>query len=300
MEIIDSQIHFGPGGIAETIAAMDAIGISAVMIDEWWIKTPNDPHYAVGPGVQRRPSPTAELAAWQYPDRFSYLLRIDHRDPELDSLVRQARDATHCRALRVSPGMSRDAVAKFAAGDYAPVFRAAAENGLPVFTMVAGNTELIGRYLDDFPDLKVIICHTGMPPGRLMRPVIMKLEGLPDSEAHWNKVGEEPLDKAFDRVLKMADRPNVAMKWAHASTMFDSPGYPNAGTWPWLRKAINAFGADRIMFGTDYTVNLTGESWAELVFSIRANPDLSDEEREWIFAKTARKWLNWPTAQEMA
>ena len=33
--------------------------------------------------------------------------------------------------------------------------------------------------------------------------------------------------------------------------MFDSPGYPNAGTWPWLRKAIDAFGADRIMFGKD-------------------------------------------------
>jgi predicted TIM-barrel fold metal-dependent hydrolase len=294
LEIIDSQIHFGPGGIGETVSAMDAIGISAVMIDEWWIKTPADPSYEVAPGVFRRPSPTAELAAWQHPGRFSYLLRLDHRDPELPSLVRQARDATHCRALRVSPGMSREAVERFAAGDYDPVYKAAAENGLPVFTMVAGNTELIGRYLDKYPDLKVIICHTGMPPGRLMRPVIMKLEGKPDSQAYWDKIGEEPLDKAFDRVLKMADRPNVAMKWAHASTMFDAPGYPNAGTWPWLRKAIDAFGADRIMFGTDYTVNLTGESWAELVFSIRANPDLSDEEREWVFAKTARKWLNWP------
>ena len=294
MEIIDSQIHFGPGGISETVAAMDAIGIKAVLIDEWWIKTPDHPGYEIAPGVFRRSSPTAELAAWTHPGRFSYLMRTDHRDPEIASLVRQARDATHCRALRVSPGMSREAVARFAAGDYDPIFRAAADNDMPVFVMIAGNTELIGRCLDQFPGLRVIICHTGMPPGRLMRPVIIRMEGKPDSQQFWDKVGEEPLDAAFDRVLRMADRPNVAMKWAHASTMFDSPGYPNAGTWPWLRKAIDAFGADRIMFGTDYSVNVSGESWAELVFAIRANPDLSDEEREWIFAKTARKWLDWP------
>ena len=30
MEIVDSQVHFGPGGLDETLAAMDALGINAV------------------------------------------------------------------------------------------------------------------------------------------------------------------------------------------------------------------------------------------------------------------------------
>jgi predicted TIM-barrel fold metal-dependent hydrolase len=298
LEIIDAQIHVGPGGIAETVSAMDAIGISAVMIDEAWFRSPKPsaPSYEVAPGVYRQIAPTAELAAWTHPGRFSYLLRVDHRDPEINSVARFARDADHCRALRVSPGGTgnRDLIEAFAAGDYDPVFAAAADHDLPIFVMIAGQTELMNRYLDKFPGLRVIICHTGMPVGRLMRPVLVKRDTRPDAKAYWDKVGEEPLDAAFDRVLRLADRPNVAMKWAHAQTMFDCPGFPNAGTWPYLRKAIDRFGADRIMFGTDYSVNVSGETWGELVFASRINPDLNDEERDWFFSKTARKWLDWP------
>ena len=33
------------------------------------------------------------------------------------------------------------------------------------------------------------------------------------------KLGEEPIGQAFDRVLRLAERPNVALKWAHAPTI---------------------------------------------------------------------------------
>ncbi len=299
MEIIDTQIHFGPGGIEEVVAAMDAIGIGAAVIAESWRVTagqPSSPSYEVGPGVYRPTAPTAELAAWTHPGRFCHLLKIDHRDPEIASLARLARDNPHCRALRTIPGGGgdRDLIRAFGAGDYDPVFAAACDNGLPLFVLIDGNTEMLNPYLDRFPDLRVIIDHTGMPLGRLMRRIVAGVDKAADAQAYWDRIGAEPLDAAFDRVLRIAGRPNVALKWAHAQEMFDSPGFPNAGTWPWLRKAIDAFGADRIMFASDHSVNLGGESWAELVFAIRANPDLTDEERRWIFSGTARKWLDWP------
>ena len=82
MDIVDSQVHLGPGGAAEMLAAMNALGIKSVLIDEYWLGTPGDPGYRVGEGAFRTTSPTAELAAWTYPGRFSYLVRVDPTDPE--------------------------------------------------------------------------------------------------------------------------------------------------------------------------------------------------------------------------
>ena len=296
MDIVDSQVHIGPGGAAEMVAAMDALGIASVLIDEWWLGTPGHPFYPVGDGAIRTASPTAELASWTYPGRFSYLVRVDYRDPDLRAVVRFARDAAHVRALRISPGMSRSELAALAGGAFDGVFAAAAEYGLPVFAMVAGNADLLVPYLEKFTDLKVILCHCGTPPGARMREAVIHMEGLPDSREYWNKVGEEPIDDAFEKVLRLADRPNVALKWAHAPMMFDDPGYPNAGTRPYLRKALAAFGAERVMWASDISANMTGESWAELLFAIRTNPDLSDAERALVLGGTARQWLGWNKA----
>jgi L-fuconolactonase len=293
MDIVDTQVHVGPGGAADMVASMNALGIKSVMIDEWWLGTPGHPFYAVGNGAIRTTSPTAELASWTYPGRFSYLVRVDYRDPELRSVARFARDATHARALRVSPGMNRSEIAALADGGYESVFAAASEVGLPVFVMIAGNAPLLERYLKKYPDLKVILCHCGTPPSEQMRAAIIQMEALPDSKEYWDQVGKQPIDLAFEKVLRMADWPNVALKWAHAPGMFNQTGYPNEGTRPYLRKALAAFGADRIMWASDTSANMTGETWAELLFSIRNNTDLSAEECEFILGKTARTWLNW-------
>jgi len=295
MDIVDSQVHLGPGRASEMVAALDALGIRSVLIDEWWMGTPGHPYYGVGEGGKaiRTTSPTAELACWNWPGRFSYLVRVDRRDPDLHTVVKLARDNPHVRALRISPGMSRAEIAAFGAGEDDPVFAAAADFGFPIFVQIAGNCHLLKRYVEKYPSVKIIICHTGMPPGPKLAPIIGQMEGLPDSAAYWEKVAAEPRDQAFDKVLRAADHPNVALKWAHAPTMFGAPGYPNAGTRPYLRKALSAFGAERIMWASDISANQTGESWAELIFAIAENPELSANEREWILGRTARKWLDW-------
>ena len=295
MDIVDSQVHLGPGGAAEMLAAMNALGIKSVLVDELWLGqgTPGDPAYRVGEGALRTTSPTAELAAWTYPGRFSYLVRVDPNDPELRSVVRMTRDAKFARALRIAPGMTRAELAAFAAGDYDGVFAAASECGLPIFVTIPGNTHLLARYLDKYRDIKLIICHCGMPPGETLWPIMARMEGLPDSMDYWSKVAAEPVADAFEKVLRAADRPNVALKWAHAPGSFRAPGYPNEPTRPFLRKALNAFGAERMMWASDVSANQTGETWAELLFAIRNNPDLSDREREYVLGRTARNWLNW-------
>lgn len=295
MDILDSQVHIGPGGAAEMVAAMNALGIASALIDEWWMGTPGHPYYAVGDGRRavRTTSPTAELAAWTYPGRFSYLVRVDPRDPELSSVIRMVRDASHARALRLSPGMSRAEMADFAGGGYDEVFALASEHGLPVFVQVAGHADQLERIVRKYPESRIVICHCGMPPGATMAPIIAQMEGLPDSADHWRKVAAEPVEQAFAKVLRAAEHPQVALKWAHAPGLFGAAGYPNLAARPFLSAALDAFGADRVMWASDISANLTGETWAELIFAVADNPELGAEEREWVMGRTARKWLNW-------
>ena len=299
MDIVDSQVHMGPGGAAEMVAAMNALGITSVLVDEWWMGTPGHPYYGVGHGdtAIRTTSPTAELAAWTYPGRFSYLVRVDPRDPELASVIRFARDAAHVRALRISPGMTRAEIADFADGVYDEVFALACDNGLPIFLQIAGHADLLERVVKKYPASRIVICHCGMPPGAKMWPIFAAMEGLDDSMDYWRNVGEEPLDEAFAKVLRAAEHPQVALKWAHAPAMFGAAGYPNLAARPYLRKALDAFGAERVMWASDISANQTGESWAELIFAVTENPEVNPREREWVMGRTARQWLGWEAAQ---
>lgn len=293
MDIVDSQVHLGPGGAAEMVAAMDALGIAAALIDEYWLGTPSHPSYPVGEGVLRAAAPTAELAAWTYPGRFAYVVRLDRGDPELRALVRLARDATHARALRVFAGLNRPEIAAFAEGAYDELFALAGESGLPLFVAIPGNAQLLPRYLKKFPEVRVVVDHCGVPPTAAIGRAIAQLEGLPDSERYWTGLGGGSRAAALETVLRLADHPNVAIKWAHPSTLFEDTVYPNLGVRPYLRRTLNAFGAERVMWGSDYSTLGTGETWAQTLFSIVHNPDLSPGERDALLGGAARAWLSW-------
>lgn len=36
MDIVDAQLHLGRGAVAPTLEAMDALGITSVLLDEFW------------------------------------------------------------------------------------------------------------------------------------------------------------------------------------------------------------------------------------------------------------------------
>jgi L-fuconolactonase len=294
MDIVDSQIHLGPGGIAEIKAAMDAVGIKAALIDEFWFGTSTEmPSYAVPLAqgfVRRGTAPTAELAALIYPKRFSYLLRPDRRDPELLSLIRLARDAPHARALRITPGLAKTELSALTSGGYDEMFKAAADCGLPIFVTIPGNAPALLSSVRKFSDLPFIIDHCGMPFSSAMQQGLMNAglgDQLPD-------MGGASTEAEFDRVLKLSELPNVALKWGHAQGLFGVSDYPFYKLRPYLKAALDSFGAERMMWASDVSANLTGESWAELLFWLRDNPDVSHLEKERLLGGTVRRILNWP------
>ena len=284
-DIVDAQIHIGPGGIDTALAQMNALGMKAALIDEYWFfrGANNEPHHVLAGGVQRPVAPTAELAAQLHPDRFSYLLRVDAADPGFASVIRHLADAPGGRALRIDPGMSAERRALFASGGYDHLLAAAAENGLSLFAFAPDNPAAFARAARAFPQLKLIVDHCGVFSNS-MRSSFAKLPPLSEADQL----------ALFDEVLALSDFPNVAIKWGHSSGMFDLPVWPGEGLWPILRKAIDAFGAERVMWASDFSVNQRGETWADLLYGVLGCPDLTQGEREWVLGKSLRTWLDWP------
>jgi predicted TIM-barrel fold metal-dependent hydrolase len=296
MDIVECQLHLGPGGIDEKLAAMDALGIKAALIDEFWFDfhTPGRPGHPVPNTKLRRTSaPTAELASITHPDRFSYLVQVDRHDPELQATMRLIRDAPYARAIRTECFNAVE-IAALAAGEFDELFTLASDYGLPAFLTIPGSAPLLRRYLDKFRDGKFIIDHCGMPFSAAMLKGLAAAGMANDDDVQVLKKTQRPTRAAeFEEVLRLGDCPNVALKWGHAPALFEVSGYPFLGLRPILRKALNAFGADRVMWTADIGANRTGESWAELLFWIMDNPDLSKEEREGVLGGAVRKWVNW-------
>lgn len=284
MDIVDAQIHLGPGGISEVLAAMDALGIRSALVDEYWLRSfANEPHHKLAGGIERPVAPTAELAAQLHPERFSYLLRVDRDDPEFAAVIRQVRDAPAGRALRIDPGLSPDKRRAFCEGGYDHIAAAAADNGLPLFAFCPDSPAGFERLARAFPSLRLIVDHCGVYSNSMRTG----FAGLPALD----NAGQMAL---FGEVLALAALPNVALKWGHASAMFDQPAWPGEGLRLVLRRAIDAFGAGRVLWASDYSVNQRGESWAELLFCLRADPGLSEAERALVLGGAARAWLDWP------
>jgi predicted TIM-barrel fold metal-dependent hydrolase len=98
---------------------------------------------------------------------------------------------------------------------------------------------------------------------------------------------------AFDEMLRLGGRPNVALKWAHAQYLFRVTDYPFAGLRPILRRALDAFGPERVMWASDFSAVQSENRWGELLFWLRDNPDLSADEREGLLGRNLRAWLDW-------
>jgi predicted TIM-barrel fold metal-dependent hydrolase len=282
-DIVDAQLHMGRGRIEATLAAMDALGITGVVIDEFWGSfgasdpTHIDPGFALPNGAWRATSPTAETAGALHPDRFAYLVRVDRRDPDLDSVMRLAGQAPHARAVRIQPVWTLDEARAFADGAYEELFRLADREGLPVFAFIPGFVELLAPYLQKFRGVTLVIDHCGMPFTGIT-PVTPEAERL--------GLGY------FDQVLKVADHPNAALKWAHANARFGVRDYPFEGLRPYLARAVAAFGADRVMWASDETV-IPDQTWSDLLHAVRDDPDLKPEDKAWVLGATARRVLDW-------
>lgn len=282
LDIVDTQVHLGCVP-SEALFAMNALGIQSLLSDEFWgWDSDEHPHpgYKLANGAFRPTMPLSEWAALTHPDRFAYLVRVDHRDPQLESVITLAKTSGSARALRFTVE-NKDVAEEFVAGKFAHAFQFASDAGLPVFIIPLALSDpsepkrlstAFRKYLISYPKCRIIVDHVGFSFSSEM----------------------------FELLMALSEYPNCYIKWCHAPHMLrwavadGAPRYPFAEAIAYLRRTIAAFGAERIMWASDYTAIFTGETWADALYYVRDSKELDETERAWIMAKTARTVLDWP------
>ena len=283
MDIVDAQVHLNRFGrhwhttapdviVDYAVAAMDALGINGVVIDEWAgfdAEHRHLPGTVLPNGAMRGQHPFSQRAVALYPDRFSYVARIDPHDPEIEDLVGHLHEQPGVVALSIDLPETRSAT-PLQGGAYDRLLSVAEAHGVPLVAWVPGRAALLARALDASPSLRVVVSHCGL-----------------------SRLDSDHL-ATFDRVLALARYPNLAIKWSHVPTYLSHEPYPFRDVFPHLRRAMDAFGPQRIMWASDHTESSAHHTWAQALYYILDSALLTDGEKEWILGRCARTMLNWP------
>jgi predicted TIM-barrel fold metal-dependent hydrolase len=225
----------------------------------------------------------------RYPDRFVGCARWGTDVEDVDGFVANYRDRPGMLAIRT--GISHWATGKvsdfFNAGLMEPLFAAAEKHRMPLFVGAMGVAKELAPVAEAHPDLVMIVDHLGVasPP---------PMTRVPDP---W---------LTLPGVLELARYPNVCIKFSGAIAL-SNERYPHHDLWPYLHRVIDAFGVDRLMWGSDFTrlrmapgTTERGprEGWGGLysdsVNYLRDTTEISEEDKAMIFAGSIRRWLRWP------
>jgi L-fuconolactonase len=303
IEIIDAQVHLNQLGadwrtasidsaVATGVQAMDAVGIDRVLIGE---SHGFDAQYRplgeeLPNGAIRSAFPFSERAVELHPSRFTYHVVVDFRDPELDRLTAEVQTRRGANSMRIVPVPQTGAVDSLEHGEFDALFASAERYRVPVFAWVPGRAHLLLPYIQRFPELLFIVDHCGVGIAPLRTggelPVTMQSSLTKSRDDRLTELG---------RVYEMAQYPNVALKWCHAPGLLSEEDYPYRDVIPLLRQAIEAFGVERIMWASDYTIarDQNANSWAQCLYYLLDCDQLSGTEKEWLLGGSARQLLNW-------
>jgi L-fuconolactonase len=274
MDVIDTQVHLSREiGLEASLFAMDAVGIDAVLIDEWSgfdSRGFAKPYRLLSNGIPRAEYPLAREAVKYYPDRFAMTAKIHRDDPDLEVLMEGIAADPHQLCVRVSVRPGTDDVSALADGGFRRLFATARALRVPVMIYMPGLLDHISSILAEFPGLVIIIDHCGIRPFATAAGA-----GLEQAAAI------------------AAAHESVYIKLSYAPTL-SAEKFPYDDVKPQIRHLIDTVGASRLMWASDYTQARQHHTWAEALLYLQVPELLSDAEKEWIFSRTARTVLDWP------
>jgi L-fuconolactonase len=284
MEIVDAQIHEPQPtrpvdeGLGKDVAllfnveiareAMDSVGVDAALV------------------FARQEY--MDACVERYPDRFAGALTFDYLAPDLEEQVAHYRERPGMLAGRNLFGNARDATLRpeFREGKFERLYSAAEKYNLPLFFSTHGHADALESVAAAHPGLTMIVDHLGVSQSPVSPP------------------RDDPWDK-LPGLLSLAKFPNVHVKFSGAPLLSREP-FPHHDVWPFLHQIVNAFGPERLMWGTDFTrlrwVPVVGglaprDQWhlySDSVNYLRDTTELSQADKEQLFSGTIRRVLRWP------
>ena len=201
-------------------------------------------------------------AAVDYPDRFVVAGRVDPRVPGAAARLRELMQWPGYRGFRLAPNTDltvrwlddrdQDALWAEAAATEATIGLLIARAQLPQAA------EMATRH----PDVTMVIDHLGSPDY------------------------SDPV--SLENLLALAEYPQVYVKVSGYPTGTGS-AYPYRSGHEFIERVYRAFGAERLMWGTDWPVCLARATYQEAFESAWELPFFSNADRRWVFGDTARR-----------
>lgn len=228
----------------------------------------------------------------RYPERFAGVVVFDHMAEDLEEQIATYRSKPGCLAGRnlVANAATAELRPEFTEGKFDRYWAFAEKYDLPLFFSTHGSASVMSLVAERHPGLTMIIDHLGVSQSPVSPP------------------RDEPWDR-LDGLLGLAKYPNVHVKFCGVPLM-SNEGYPYKDTWPYLHQIIDAFGPERLFWGTDYTrmrwiPETNGElaprdqwkRYCDCLNYLLETDEISASDKEWMFGKAIRKALRWPKAE---
>jgi L-fuconolactonase len=219
----------------------------------------------------------------RYPHRFAGIAVADlatqgraHGVDAVSTLLRR-RERVGFHGLRT--GWIGDPVTPLESSPMFPVLRRMAREELILWSYLpAEQLPLLEQVVRTLPDLRVVLNHLGFCPHDMRvdehrRPRF-------DTSIPW---------PTFPRTKALARFPQVHLMFSgHYAFSRDAPPYPDLG--PVVRPLVEAFGASRTLWATDYPWTHTKPGFEALLsLAERSLPDASNAELEDIMGGTATR-----------
>jgi len=268
MDIVDAQVHIWGAGpptnpshrqvetytVDELLAEMDEGGVDAAILHP--------------PGWDPNGNELAVEAARQHPSRLAILGHFPLDRPENHALVDTWKSQPGMLGLRYSFNQP-DRRTWPTDGTMDWLWPAAERAGIPVALQAVNFLPRVGEIAERHPGLRLLVDHLGA------------VGGAKDADAFKN----------LPQLVALAKHPNVAVK-ATGAPSYSSEPYPFRPVQPYLRQIYDAFGPNRMFWGTDITRMPC--PWRQCVTLFTEElPWLSEADKDLIMGRAVCNWLNW-------
>ncbi len=271
MRITDAQIHLWGTGLpsndahwrvtsftaAEAIGLMDEAGVHGAVIHP--------------PGWDPNSQALALDAVRDHPGRFAIMGALALDDPASREHVATWREAPGNLGLRYL-FIHEPARTWLAGGTIDWLWSEAEKAGVPIAVLATGSLDIIGRIAERHPGLRLAIDHMGGLGGN-------------------TKLKDEASMTHMAELLALAKHPNVAVK-ATGAPGYSSEAYPYPIMLDYLRRIFDAFGPERMFWGTDITKMPC--SWRQCATMFTEElPWLGAEDQRLLMGEAVREWWGW-------
>jgi predicted TIM-barrel fold metal-dependent hydrolase len=271
MQIVDAQIHTWGQGLpsnqshiqvthftpAEAIALMDEGGVDAAVIHP--------------PGWDPNSTALALQAVRDDPGRFAIMGSLPLDRPDTRDRVAAWRQQPGMLGLRY--GFLTDPMRTWLADGTLDWLWAAAEKaGVPIAMLATDSLGPIGGIAERHPGLRLTIDHLGGRGGTSQAKDAAAMTHIP-------------------ALLALAKHPNVAVK-ATGVPHYSGEAYPFPALHPYLKQVFDAFGPQRMFWGTDITK--MKPSWRQCVTMFTEElPWLHGRDLDLVMGEALCAWWGW-------